>query len=174
MITETPMDVDVLFTSRPELFPHPIRSLEMRRTVFVGEKVKILTGIREQAQLIAGRWLVVESISHTESGLQFFGRSEWHVDQSALSFNFGPENIYRMEPRRFFIWGSSGVPVAMRGGDGPDGRTPAKPLDAQENFVEECESVILEFTALGYAAAEAHYRELASSNAIWPPFDELK
>jgi hypothetical protein len=34
--------------------------------------------------------------------------------------------------------------------------------------------VILEFTALGNAAAEAHYREVASSNAIWPPFDELK
>jgi hypothetical protein len=174
MTTEKPMDVDVLFQSRPELFTHPIRSLEMRRTVFVGEKVKILTGIREREQLIAGRWLVVESIAHTESGLQCFGRSWWHADDSDLSFTFGPESICRMEPRRFFIWGSRGVPVATRGGDGPDGRTPARPLDAQENFVEECDGVILEFTAMGVAAAEAHYREMASSNANWPPFDDLK
>jgi hypothetical protein len=174
MITEKPMDVDDLFHSRPELFPHPLRSLEMRRTVFVGEKVKILTGIREREQLVAGRWLVVESISHTKSGLQCFGRSDWHVDKSDLSFTFGPENIYRMEPRRFFLWGSRGTPVAMRSGDGPDGRTPARPLDAQENFVEGCQSVILEFTALGNAAAEAHYRELATSNADWPSFDDLK
>lgn len=174
MITEKPIDVDVLFRSRPDLFPHPLRSLEMRRTVFVGEKVKVLTGIREREQLIAGQWLVVESISHTESGLQFFGRSDWHVDKGDLSFTFGPENIYRMEPRRFFVWGSRGVPVAVRGGDGPDGRTPARPLDAQENFVERCEEVILEFTALGSAAAEAHYRELALSNTDWPPFDDLK
>lgn len=174
MITEKPMDVDDLFNSSPELFPHPLRSLEMRRTVFVGEKVKILTGIREREQLVAGRWLVVGAISHTESGLQCSGRSWWHVDKSDLSFTFGPENIYRMEPRRFFIWGSRGVPVAMRSGDGPDGRTPARPLDAQENFVEECESVILEFTALGNAAAEAHYREMASSNSKWPAFDDLK
>lgn len=59
MVTEKPIDVDVLFNSRPELFPHPLRSLKMRRTVFVGEKVKILTGVREREQLIAGRWLVV-------------------------------------------------------------------------------------------------------------------
>jgi hypothetical protein len=174
MITEKPMDVDDLFNSRPELFPHPLRSLEMRRTVFVGEKVKILTGIREREQLVAGRWLVVESISNTESGLQCSGRSWWHVDKSNLSFTFGPENIYRMEPRSFFVWGSREVPVAMRSGDGPDGRTPAHPLDAQEKLVEECESVIVEFTALGNAAAEAHYRELASSNANWPPFEDLK
>lgn len=173
MITEKPMNIDALFNSRPEMFPHPIPSLEMRWTVFVGEKVKILTGIREREQLIAGRWLVVESISHTESGLQFFGRSDWHFDRSDLSFTFGLENIYRMEPRRFFVWGSRGVPVAMRGGDGPDGRTPARPLDAEENFFEEFEDVILEFTALGRAAAEAHYRELAASNADWPPFDDL-
>ncbi len=79
-----------------------------------------------------------------------------------------------MEPRSFFVWGSRGVPVAMRSGDGLDSRTPARPLDAQENFVEECEEVILEFTALGIAAAEARYRELAASNADWPPFYDLK
>jgi hypothetical protein len=27
---------------------------------------------------------------------------------------------------------------------------------------------------LGNAAAEAHYRELATSNADWPSFDDLK
>lgn len=174
MVTENPIDVEALFNSRPELFPHPLRSLEMRRTVFVGEKVKILTGVREREQLIAGRWLVVESISHTELGLQCFGRSWWHVDNSDLSFTFGPENIYRMEPRRFFIWGSRGVPVAMRAGDGPDGRTPARPLDGQENFVDDCESVILEFTALGSAAAEIHYRAMATLNTDWLQIDNLK
>lgn len=174
MITEKPMDVDVIFNSRPQLFPHPLRSLEMRRTVFVGEKVKIFTGIREREQLVAGRSLVVESISHTESGLQCSGRSWGPHDKGDVYINFGPENIYRMEPRSFFVWGSRGVPVAMRGGDGPDGRTPARPLDAQENFVEECDNVILEFTALGNAAAEAHYREMASSNPNWPSFEDLK
>jgi hypothetical protein len=174
MMTEKPMDVDGLFQSRPELFPNPLPSPEMRQTVFVGEKVKILTGIREREQLVAGRWLVVESISHTESGLQCSGRSCWPHENGDLSFTFGPENIYRMEPRSFFVWGSRGVPVAMRSGDGPDGRTPARPLDAQENFVEECEGVILEFTALGNAAAEAHYREMEASNPNWPLFDDLK
>ena len=174
MVTEKPVDVDVLFNSRPELFPHPLRSLEIRRTVFVGEKVKIATGIREREQLVAGRWLVVESISYSESAIRCFGRSWWPYDENDLSFTFGPENIYRMEPRRFFIWGSRGVPVAMRGGDGPDSRNPARPLDARENFVEECESVILEFTALGSSAAEAHYRELATLNSDWPSFDGLK
>ena len=174
MVTEKPVDVDVLFNSRPELFPHPLRSLEMRRTVFVGEKVKIATGIREREQQVAGRWLVVESISHAESAIRCCGRSWWPHDENDLSFTFGPENIYRMEPRRFFIWGSRGVPVAMRGGDGPDGRNPARPLDARENFVVECENVIFEFTALGSSAAEAHYRELAKRNTDWPSFDGLK
>jgi hypothetical protein len=174
MTTEKSIDVEVLYGSRPELFSHPIPSLEIRRAVFVGEKVKILTGVREREQQVAGRWLVVESISNTESGLQCFGRSWWQVDQSDLSFTFRPENIYRMEPRSFFVWGSGEIPVAMRGGDGPDGRTPARPLDAQENFVEGCENVVLQFTAAGVAAAEAHYRELASSHPNWPIFDDLK
>lgn len=174
MVMENPIDVDVLFNSRPALFPHPLRSLEMRRTVFVGEIVKIATGIREREQLVAGRWLIVESVSHSESGMKIFGRSWWQHDPSELTFTFGPESIYRMEPRKFFIWGTGGIPVAMRGGDGPDGRNPAQPLDNQENFVADCESVILEFTALGNAAAEAHYRDLANLNGDWPSFDELK
>jgi hypothetical protein len=62
----------------------------------------------------------------------------------------------------------------MRGGDGPDGRNPARPLDAQENYVEGCESVILEFTALGTSAAGVHYRDLATQNADWPSFDNLR
>lgn len=66
MVTEKPIDVDVPFNSRPELFPHPLRSLKMRRTVFVGEKVKILTGVREREQLIAGRWLVVGLLRRTD------------------------------------------------------------------------------------------------------------
>jgi len=93
MITEKPIDVDDLFHSRPELFPHPLRSLEMRQTVFVGEKVKILTGIREREQLVAGRWLVVESICHTESGLQCFGRSDWDVDKGMSKRNPGVHRI---------------------------------------------------------------------------------
>jgi hypothetical protein len=174
MVTEKPIDVDVLFSSRPELFPHPLPSLEMRRTVFVGEKVKIATGIREREQRVAGRWLVVESLSDVEAPIRCSGRSWWPHDESDLSFTFGPENIYRLEPRRFFIWGSRGVSVAIRSGDGPDGLNPARPLDAHENFVEECDGVIVAFTALGVVAAEAHYRELATQNADWPSFDRLK
>jgi hypothetical protein len=174
MVMEKPIDVDELFKSRPELFPHPLRSLAMRRTIFVGEKVKIVTGIRERERLVAGRWLVVESITHTHSGMQVFGRSSWHHDPGDLCFTFGPEHIYRMEPRHFFIWGSRGIPVALRGGDGPDGRNPAPPLDAQENFVGECDSVILAFTALGSSGAEKHYRNLATENADWPSYDDLK
>lgn len=54
MRTEKPVDADALFHARPELFPRPLWSLELRRTVFVGEKIKILTGIREQEQRVAG------------------------------------------------------------------------------------------------------------------------
>jgi hypothetical protein len=38
MITEKPKGVDVLFILRPELFPHPLQLLEMRRTSSVRTK----------------------------------------------------------------------------------------------------------------------------------------
>lgn len=82
------------------------------------------------------------------SGLRCVGRSWWHVDKSDLSFTFGAKRIYRMEPRRFVICGTRGVTVAMRGGYGLDCRSPARPLDAEENFVEgydsPLEKIILE------------------------------
>lgn len=39
------------------------------------------------------------------SWLRYTGRSWWHVDESESSLSFGPEGLYRMEPRRFFLWG---------------------------------------------------------------------
>jgi hypothetical protein len=106
--------------------------------------------------------------------LQFVGRSwkPYYVDD--FCYRFGPANIYRMEPRRFYLWGSGDIPIAMRGGEGQDESSPARPMDAQEQFIEDCENVILGFTAMGTRAAEAMYRELASQHANWPLFDALK
>lgn len=171
---EKPLNVDLLFSTRPELFPHQIPTLEKRRTTFVGELVKIAIGIREDEGLVAGRWLIVESISRTESDLQVVGRSWKPYYEDDFCYRFGAENIYRMEPRKFFLWGSGGIPIAMRGGEGQDESTPARPMDAQEKYIEECESVILDFTAMGTLAAEATYRELASQKANWPSCDALK
>ena len=173
-VMDQPIDVDVLFGTRPELFPHSIPTLEKRRTVFVGERVKIAVGIRESERLVSGRWLIVDSISDAESGFRLVGRAWKSYYSEDFCYSFGPEHIYRMEPRRFYLWGSSGIPIALRSGDGPDERIPAHPLDAQEQAIEECDSVILEFTALGSRAAEAHYRYLASQNAHWPSYDDLK
>jgi hypothetical protein len=144
-VLNSPIDVDLLVSIRPELFPHLIPTLEKRRTVFVGELVKIAVGIREREQLVAGRWLIVESISNTESSLQALGRSWKPFHSDDFVYMFGAENIYRMEPRRFYLWGSNGIPAAMRGGDGPDDRILARPLDAQEQYIEECEDLILEY-----------------------------
>lgn len=173
-VMEKPLNVDQLFSTRPELFAHQIPTPEKRRTTFVGELVKIAIGVREDERLVAGRWLIVESISHTESDLQVVGRSWKPYYEDDFYYRFGAENIYRMEPRRFYLWGSGGIPIAMRGGEGQDEGTPARPMDAQELYIEECESVILDFTAMGTHAAEATYNELASQKANWPSFDELK
>ncbi len=98
-VMDTPINVDLLFSTRPELFPHPIPKLETRRTVFVGELVKIVIGIREAERLVSGRWLIVESVSNTDSGLHFVGRSWKPFYDDDFNYKFGVENIYRMEPR---------------------------------------------------------------------------
>ena len=173
-IMDTPIDVDLLFSGRPELFRHQMPTLEKRQSTFVGELVKIAIGVREDERLVSGRWLIVESISRTESDLQFVARSWKPYYEDDFYYRFGAANIYRMEPRRFYLWGSGGIPIAMRGGEGQDESSPARPMDAQEQFIEDCENVILGFTAMGTRAAEAMYRELASQHANWPLFDALK
>lgn len=172
--TFKPINVDELFSTRPELFPSPIPPLEKRRTVFVGELVKVAVGIREDEQLIAGRWVIVESISHPEGRLQAVGRSWKPHNPDDFSVTFGLENIYRMEKRRFCIWGTGGIPVALRSFDGVDENIPARPVDTQYQIIPECEDIILEFAALGEQAARDHYRELASQNPSWPDFDDLR
>jgi hypothetical protein len=167
------IDVDLLFCTRPELFPHAIPTLKKRQTIFMGELVKIAEGIRESERLVSGRWLIVESISDSETGLQAVGRSWKPFYEDDFQYMFGPRNIYRMEPRRFFLWGTDGIPIALRSGDGPDDHIPARPVDAQLQAIEGCENVILEFTALGKRAAEEHYCSLASKNASWPSLNEL-
>ena len=173
-VMDQPIDVDVLFSTRPELFPHSIPTLEKRHTVFVGERVKIVNGIRESEGIVSGRWLIVESISKTETGLRIVGRAWKPYYSEDFCYTFGPEHIYRMEPRRFYFWGSGGIPIALRSGDGPDELIPARPLDSQEQLIAGCEDVVLEFTAWGNRAAEEHYRFLWSLNANWPSFDDLK
>ncbi len=113
-VMDQPIDVDCLYRTRPELFPHPIPKLEKRCTVFVGEIVKIVNGIRESEQLVSSRWLVVDSIANTESSLRMVGRAWKQFYTDDFSYTFGPEHIYRMEARRFFLWGSGGIPIAMR------------------------------------------------------------
>lgn len=169
-----PIDVDQLFKARSELFPHSLPSIEKRRSVFVGEMVKIVVGVREAEQLVDGRWLIVESISVTEAGLRATGRGGSPFSDDGRCFTFGPEHIYRMEPRHFYVWGSGGLPVALRAGDGPDNRTPAPPWDAHERPVSHGSEIIVEFAAAGRRGAEAHYRLLAAKNVNWPAYDELK
>lgn len=171
---ESLLDVDFLFHRRPELFPQPVPTMEKRRTVFLGELVKIAIGIRQNESLVSGRWLIVESISDTESGPRAVGRSwqPFYADDSR--YPFGPENIYRMEPRRFFLWGASGVPVALRSGDGSDDQIPVRPVDSKERLIDECDTVILEFCALGNLAAKAFYCELVRQHAHWPTLANLK
>ena len=173
-VTFTPINVDKLYSSRSELFPSPIPPLEKRRTVFIGELVKVAIGIREVKPLIAGRWVIVESISYPQGRLQAVGRSWKPHNPDDFSITFGLENIYRMEKRRFYIWGSGGIPVALRSFDGVDEHIPARPVDAQDQIIPECENGILEFPALGEKAARDHYRELASQNPSWPDYDDLR
>jgi hypothetical protein len=172
-VRDRPLDVDALFSTRPELFPHEIPSMERRRTIFVGELVKIVTGIREEEQLVSGKWLIVESVSIGDR-LQAVGRSWKQAYGEDFTYTFGPENIFRMEPRWFYLWGSSSIPIALGSGDGPDGRTPAHPIDANENDIPECTEIILEFAALGRNAAADYYRNLASQSSNWPTFEDLR
>lgn len=95
-------------------------------------------------------------------------------DPDDFSITFGVESIYRMEKRRFRIWGTGGFPVALRSCDDADENSPARPVDDHEQLIPECEDVIPEFAALGEQAARDHYRELASQNPSWPDFDELR
>jgi hypothetical protein len=171
---DQPIDVDLLFSRRPELFPHPVPTLEKRRSLFVGERVKIAVGVREREQLVYGRWLVVESISRSDSDLRALGRSWQPFEPVDACFTFGVENIYRMEPRRFYLWGAGGIPIAMRSGDGVDERIPARPLDSKEQSVAGCDEVILAFTALGSRSAESLYRKLASQHDAWPAYEALQ
>lgn len=173
-VTITPINVDELYSHRPELFTSPIPPLEKRRTVFVGELVKVAVGIREDEQLIAGRWVIVESISYPQGRLHAVGRSWKPYNPDDFSITFGLENICRMEKRRFCIWGTGGIPVALRSFDGADENIPARPVDAQYQIIPECESVILEFAALGQQTARDHYRELASQNPSWSDYENLR
>jgi hypothetical protein len=167
------IEVDRLFESRPELFSQPIPSFATRRTMFVGELVKVLTGIREDEKLVSGKWLVIESVSRNGDDLKAIGRSWKQFHTEDFWYTFGPENIYRMEPRWFFLWGNDGFPIALRSGGGPDGREPVHPLDKDEQRIEGCKDVLLEFAAIGWNAAKAHYNFLVKENVNWPSLDDL-
>ena len=169
-----PLDVDDLWKARPSLFPHAIPTISERRSVQVGETVKIVVGIREDEGLVRARWLTVESRNETPLGPQFVGRS-WRDYGDDLRFDFLVQHIYRMEPREFVLWGTAGIPMAMRANTrGPDGKPAAFPVDRNEHPLEDCQEVILQFKANGRAMAERHYRKLASRHTLWLPFEDLK
>lgn len=165
------MNVDRLFSERPYIFPHPIPPIEDRATISIGEQVKVLVGIREDERLPKGRWVIVEGRTNESELPRFMGKSlETYGD--GLVFEFHPEQVYRIEPRLFTLWGARGIPRALRGQASND-LAIHPPLDHHENGLSECPEIILRFRANGWLEAKAHYQTLTKENPTWPSLDEL-
>lgn len=166
------MNVDELFKQRPYLFPNPVPAIEDRVTIEVGEQVKILVGIREEEKLVSGRWVIVDSRREESGSVHFVGKSIRGYGDD-LVFEFQPENVHRIEPRLFTLWGANGIPRAMRGQASNDSAF-HPPLDHHEKVLAEYFEVILRFRANGFLAARVHYERLAIQYPDWPKLDDLE
>ncbi|MCU0865873.1 MAG: hypothetical protein MUC36_18980 [Planctomycetes bacterium] len=162
-----PIPADPLFADRPGLFPAPLPPIADRRTMQIGERIKVLVGIREAEQRLRGRWYVVAAQLQTEPQPRFLGADPEQPDSTC---EFGPEHVYRIEPRLFTIWGDGGRPRAVRGQASADGAFHA-PIDHDERPLAACDEVILRYRANGYRHARRRYEELRQ--ATWPEWDEL-
>ena len=164
-----PMLADPLFTDRPGLFPVQLPPIDDRRTIQIGERVKVLLGVREAEQRLRGRWLIVESQLQSSAAQRFLGVDP---EDPKSSCEFGPEHVYRIEPRLFTVWGCGGQPIAVRGQASSDPALHA-PLDHDDQPLPRCGEVILRYRANGYEHARAVYQELARHHPAWPQWHDL-
>jgi hypothetical protein len=169
-----PVNVDELVLERPNLFANAIPPIEDRRNIKLGERVKVLVGIREDEKLAKGRWVIVEACQNEQARSCFVGRSDSSVGYNDdVCIEFQPEHVYRIEPRIFTLWGEKGVPRARRSQASNDAGFHA-PIDREENLLSDCSEPILRFKANGYSDAMSHFEVLAIQNPTWPSWDDLE
>lgn len=165
--TWLPQEIESVRQSYPELLTQPLRVGSERRSLRVGELVKIIVRI-DDVECISSlyrRWVVVKHVS-TDDPIRYAG--DMQADPGGkmppdgdTCIEFRPEHVYRMPPRAFTLWGDEGIPAALAGnGD--------RPCDRDGNERVDCQEAICHFNALGWDAALAHYAEMAVGNPAWP------
>ena len=159
------VDVDQYFQQNPDFFHYPLLPIEQRKTVQIHESVKIVLGIVQENECrTVGRWVTVTQC--LSSPLRFVGNLG-HVPgtNSCHEICFGPENIYRMEPREFTVWGRDGVPVTYWGTKG------GHPEDSHGNPIHDLQP-LCQVSANGHREFRSIYSEMAVSNQ-WPTLSDL-
>jgi hypothetical protein len=170
----TMLNVDKLFTERPELFASfLLPSHAERLTVEVGELIKVAIGIREDEHLLRGRWIIVESRTESDQGPRFEGRN-YYSEEEGIPVDIRIENMYRIEPRHYYLWGRDGIPSVLLGDDRCTSHRPLDPpCDRDGMMFDGCSELMLTFQANGHRSARRTYEQLRASRTDWPDVDEL-
>ena len=162
-----PQEVEAVMKSHPEQIVHPIPGYGDRCSLLVGELVKIIVRVddADDSSSLYRRWVVIHSIGPGEPP-QYIGDLQSGPGgrmppNGSTTIEFGPNHVYRMPPRTFTLWGNTDTPVRIAGNR-------SRPCDPDGNELHDCGNVILEFNALGWDAALAHYSKLAKSRPHWP------
>jgi hypothetical protein len=166
-------DVEQLAVTDPAFFRHPLRTAQDRAAVRLGEVVKLAVRVADEGgSLLYARWAAVTEVAQASPHC-YVGRLEDLSDDGLRppgggdTLAFGPEHVYRLEPREFAVWGNHGVPVTMSGGDQRPEREDGSPWPG-------CHEIIARFRAeSGWPEAMEHYARLAEANSGWPSADEL-
>lgn len=167
-------NVDELAVTNPEFFRHPVRAIQDRMAIRLGEMVKLAIHIvDEDGSRLYARWVIVTEVSQTVP-VRYVGKLGPFAEDDGRrprdgrdALTFGPEHVYRLEPREFTLWGNEGVPVTITGGN----QLPV--LEDQTPF-PGCNEIIEQFRAeSGWAEAMAFYAKLAETKPHWPAADDL-
>lgn len=164
-------DVERVRESDPEFFVHPLPGVEDRGTIVVGELVKVVvTATIGGSEEIYGRWMVVDQVVSPNRIVAYLHRG--HARQSkppcdpGKPYEFGIENVYRIPPREFTLWGVDKIPNTINGGT-------SRPELSDGRLKPDCPESVYHFTANGWEAAKQRYVELQASRPEWPSLEEL-
>lgn len=166
------LEADELFKTEPEFFvytEYPKLDYQTRCSAQIGETVKVTAKIEKadgQWKTI-GIWLQVEDNSNAPGSFVGRPRPDYRLrtePKSDGAIVFGPENIYRMEPREFTVWGQDNQPVIVWG------RKQTPQLDGISS--KDLTPLKTVSGVNGWLAFKFKYAELALENG-WDEMDKL-
>lgn len=165
------LSVEELEKTEPDFFVYPRPTLEHRRTAQLGETLKVAASIERNGKWkTKGIWLQVEDVSGSPNSFRGRPMPSYHLKfgpDSDCTIEFGPEHIYRMEPREYTVWGRDDRPVIVWG----NGQHGSVPMTPEEEPIDNIEPLCT-FACNGWNAMKVKYAELADEKN-WPAFDEL-